>query len=99
MTEDQTKELLDIYGEVYDTESETKDIVSGARTRVKEAKTMMKDWAERNDLDKKTIARVYKDYKEWREGSLKWGDPDVADDYAAIQISVLDKAVEDAKGD
>jgi hypothetical protein len=99
MTEDQVKELLDIYDETFETESEVKDIVSGARVRVKEAKTGMKDWAERNELDPKTIKRVYKDYVEWRNGSLKWGDPDVADDYAAIQVSILDAAVEDAKGD
>lgn len=99
MTEDQTKELLDIYDDVYETESETKDIVSGARVRVKEAKTMMKDWAERNELDPNTIKRVYKDYCEWRNGTLAWGDPDVADDYTSVQISILDKAVEDAKKD
>lgn len=99
MTEIQVKELLDIYDVTFETESETKDIVSGARVRVKEAKTGMKDWAERNEFDPKTVARVYKDYKEWRNGTLAWGDPDVADDYAAIQISILDKAVADSKGE
>lgn len=92
--ETKIKELLDIFEETFDTEGEVKDIVSGARVRIKEAKTVIKDWSEKNELNPKTVARVYKDYKEWRAGNLKWGE---TDDYAEIQVSVMDKAVADSK--
>jgi hypothetical protein len=93
LDESMVKELISVYDEVYTVESETKDIVSGAKVRVKEAKTMMKDWAERNKLNPKNIKKVYTDYKEWREGTLKWGDDAEADDYTSIQIAVMDEAV------
>ena len=93
LDETRVKELVDIYETLYDVESEVKDIVSGARTRIKEEKTGMKDWSERNQLDPKTVAKVYKDYKEWREGNLKWGE---ADDYTDLQVTIMDEVtVED----
>jgi hypothetical protein len=55
----QRKELVDILEEVYDTSSSSSDIIKGARQRIKEAKTMMKDWAERNEFDAEVVDNVY----------------------------------------
>lgn len=96
LDETKIKEMLDVFDEVYETESETKDIVSGARTRVKETKTMMKDWAERNELNfKAAVFPVYQQYKGWRDGKIKWGSEEEADDYNALLIMVQDEAVKD----
>jgi hypothetical protein len=96
LDETKVKELLEVYDEVYTTEEEVRDIVSGAKTRVKEARTMMKDFAERSELNPKTIKRVYADYKEWRNGNLKWGDNQESDDYVTLQVAVMDEAVKES---
>jgi hypothetical protein len=91
------KELLEVYDELYDTETSVKDIVSGARVQLKEARTMMKDWAERNEINPKTIKQVYSEYKGWRDGTVKWGDEQEADDYTNILVAVMDEAVKVSK--
>jgi hypothetical protein len=91
----QRKELVDILEEVYDTSSSSSDIIKGARQRIKEAKTMMKDWAERNEFDAEVVDNVYREYASYRKGKAKWGEDDEKDNlFVELLVAVQDAVIE-----
>jgi len=80
-------ELVDVLEEAYDKKSQAKMIS-------KEAETMMKDWAERNEIEVKNVKAVFKDYAAYRDGKLKWGEDD-DDDFTQLLVQVMDKVTEE----
>lgn len=83
---DQVKvsELIDVLEEAYDKYTSAKMIT-------KEASTMMKDWAERAELDPKNIREIYKSFAAYKDGKLKWGeDGPEEDDFFQILVQVMD---------
>jgi hypothetical protein len=99
MIEDtQVSELIDVFEDAYETIDISKDIISGAKVKIKEARTMMKDWSERNDFDPKKVSEIFKTYSSYRDGHLKWGDGE-DDEYSELLIAVMDKAAEGSKED
>lgn len=94
----QTKELMDILEEVYEVSSSAKDIISGAKVRVKDAKQMMKDWAERNEFTPENVKKVYEEYSAYRDGKLKWGDEDSTDDeFVEMLVAIQDRIIEEKR--
>ena len=92
--ETQTKELVEVLEEVYEVSSTSKDIISGAKTRVKEAKTMMKDWAERQELPLGAVEKVYSEYAAYRDGKQNWGGDDSEDDlFVEMLVAVQDQEI------
>jgi len=89
------KELLDLFDNVFEIESEVRDIVSGAKVRIKEAKTSLKDWSERNEITKRVINRLYKDYSQWRETGKDGEEQD--NQYVELLIALQDKYKEEQK--
>ena len=96
--ETQTKELVEVLEEVYETSSESKDIISGAKARVKAAKTMMKDWAEREELPLGAVEKVYAEYAAYRDGKQDWGGEDAEDDlFVEMLVAVQDRVIEEKR--
>jgi len=84
MDETKTKELVDIFEEAFDRQER-------AKLYNKEAKTMIKDWCERSEIDAKAVNEVYKSYTAYRNGKLKWGDDAEDDEFAQILVQVMDE--------
>ncbi len=76
------KELIDIFEDMYDK-------TTTAKTIVKEANTMLKDWSVRAELEPKNVKSIYNQYAAWRDGRLKWGD-DEQTEYEQILLQVMD---------
>jgi hypothetical protein len=77
------EELVDVLEDAYDKYSQSKAIT-------KDASTMMKDWAERNELDPKNVRAVYRNYASFRDGKLKWGDGE-DDGFTDLLVQVMDQ--------
>lgn len=84
--ETRAKEMVDIFEDILEAEQMKKDIEDAQKIKIKEAKTIMKDWAQRNELDPKVVAEVYKDYKTM---VLNPKDDDDTE-YAALFIAMRD---------
>jgi disulfide oxidoreductase YuzD len=89
----QAKELLDVLEEVYEVVSMSKDVISGAKVRTKDAKQMMKDWAERNELIPENVNRVYTEYAAYRDGKLKWDGESTDDQFVELLVAIQDKVL------
>lgn len=94
----QRKELVEVLEEVYEVSSTSKAIISGSKATVKKAKTMMKDWAERNEVSPESVQKVYKEYEAYREGKIEWDGENAADDeFVELLIAVQDQVIEESK--
>lgn len=74
------KELLDLFQAVYDTEQEI------ANLRI-EASEWLADYAESNELSKKTLKEAYNVYKAFRNGKVTSRDEDYFTILAIIEES------------
>lgn len=79
-------ELIDVLEDAYDKTTQADAIR-------KEVSTMLKDWAERSELSAKNVKAVFKNYTDYRNGKLKWGE-DEADDFTDLLVLVMDKVTE-----
>jgi len=83
-------ELVEVLEDAYDKKEQ-------AQVITKDAQTMIKDWAERNELNVKNVKAVFKDYCSFRAGKLKWGDEADDDDFTQLLVQVMDRVVGDNK--
>ena len=77
------EELIDVLEDAYEKSSQ-------ARAIVRDVSAMMKDWAERNELDIKNVRAVYKNYAAFRDGKLKWGE-DEDNGFTDLLVQVMDE--------
>jgi anaerobic ribonucleoside-triphosphate reductase len=93
------QELIDIVKKAYVARDEAKDTINTAKVIIKESKTEVKDWAKRNELTPTNVEKVIKDYMDYRNGLLKWGESDEKDDeYVSLQMIVQDAVLANKKG-
>lgn len=76
-------EVIEIFEDAFDRQEQ-------ASILQKEAKTMMKDYCERSEINPKTMFEVYKTYSAWRRGNFQWGESGDADDFTELLVSVMD---------